>query len=194
LQDAVTAYQYILDLGIPPSKVVLSGDSAGANLVLALLRYISENGDLLPPPAAALLWSPWVNLADITKDTVDKHAKISTDYLCGEFVMWGVDVFVPSFMDRSDPYLSALGHPFETKTPLWIQTGGCEVLYDDNVRLANKMREKGNEVELHIEPNASHDIWLTGKITGFEAEAVNSAKMAGQFMKKQGLYRDVING
>ena len=61
-QDAVTAYKGLLDQGIPASSLILSGDSAGGNLALALLRYISEHEDLLPAPAATLLWSPWLDL------------------------------------------------------------------------------------------------------------------------------------
>jgi acetyl esterase/lipase len=188
LQDIVTAYQHLLDLGIPPSKIAVSGDSAGAHLVLSLLRYISEHEGLLPPPAAAFLWSPWVKMAGVTPETIDNHANISTDYLCGEFIMWGINTFVPPFMEKSHPYISPLGNPFKTKTPIWIHTGGCEVLYDDDVQLANEMQAVGNEVELYVEPNASHDIWLVGNVTGFEAETVNATKMAGEFMKKQGIY------
>ena len=38
LQDSITSYQYVLSRGIPSSQIVFSGDSAGGNLVLALLR------------------------------------------------------------------------------------------------------------------------------------------------------------
>ncbi|KAI9848575.1 MAG: hypothetical protein M1837_007244 [Sclerophora amabilis] len=60
LQDA---YRYLLDQGISPLSIVLSGDSSGGNLVIALLRYLSDNKGLLPNPSAALLWSPSVDLA-----------------------------------------------------------------------------------------------------------------------------------
>jgi acetyl esterase/lipase len=64
LQDAVTAYAYLLNtLHVHPENVVLSGDSAGANLVVALLRFLGEEGKALP--RAALLWGPWVNPARI---------------------------------------------------------------------------------------------------------------------------------
>ena len=48
VQDLFTTYQYVLDLGVAPKDVVLMGDSAGANLVLALLRYLAEQS--LPQP------------------------------------------------------------------------------------------------------------------------------------------------
>lgn len=59
LQDVVTAYCYLTkDVGIPASKIVLSGDSAGANLVLALVRYVTEFGEEvgLEKPRAGWLW------------------------------------------------------------------------------------------------------------------------------------------
>jgi acetyl esterase/lipase len=55
LQDAVTFYSQLLDLGIPAKNVVIAGDSAGGNLVLALLRYIEANPTLIPHPRGVLL-------------------------------------------------------------------------------------------------------------------------------------------
>lgn len=62
-QDAVTAYSHLVHgLEIPPQDIVLSGDSAGAHLAIALLRYANANPDLLPEPGALLLWSPWPDM------------------------------------------------------------------------------------------------------------------------------------
>jgi acetyl esterase/lipase len=56
VQDAVTAYKHLLDMNIPASKIVVSGDSAGGNIAIALLQYLSTaDGDSLPSPSAALL-------------------------------------------------------------------------------------------------------------------------------------------
>lgn len=56
IQDGITAYAYVLNnLEVKPENVVLSGESAGGNLVLAILRYLSEDGEgALPLPRAAL--------------------------------------------------------------------------------------------------------------------------------------------
>ena len=62
LQDAITAYCYLVfKVGIEPKNLVISGDSAGANLALALLRYLSEHGVGLSLSSAgcAWLWSVW---------------------------------------------------------------------------------------------------------------------------------------
>lgn len=50
LQDAFTAYHHVLSLGIPSENIFLSGDSAGGNLVVALLRYIETSHPDLPRP------------------------------------------------------------------------------------------------------------------------------------------------
>ncbi|KAF7355479.1 putative lipase esterase from carbohydrate esterase family ce10 [Mycena sanguinolenta] len=45
---------------IPPSKIVLAGDSAGGGLCLSTLAILRDMG--LPMPAGAVLISPWVDL------------------------------------------------------------------------------------------------------------------------------------
>lgn len=43
LQDALAVYAHILALGVHPKNIFLGGDSAGANLVLAVLRYLETH-------------------------------------------------------------------------------------------------------------------------------------------------------
>ena len=45
---------------IDPQNIIVSGDSAGAGMVLALLVILRDQG--LPMPSAASLISPWVDL------------------------------------------------------------------------------------------------------------------------------------
>ncbi|KAL8950104.1 MAG: hypothetical protein Q9183_007548 [Haloplaca sp. 2 TL-2023] len=42
LQDAVTGYQFLLDKGFAANDIIVSGDSAGANLAVAFLRQRSS--------------------------------------------------------------------------------------------------------------------------------------------------------
>jgi alpha/beta hydrolase fold len=48
LQDAATSFQHLLDLGVPASHIILSGDSTGGQLAVSLLRYISDYPKALP--------------------------------------------------------------------------------------------------------------------------------------------------
>lgn len=186
LQDAITVYRYLLDQGISPQRIVLSGDSAGGNLVIALLRHIvhSDEANLLPNPSAALLWSPWVDLKSaLDEGNINKESKYKTDFITANFLSWGARAYVPSHMDPGGAYFSPADHPFETKTPLWIHLGGLELLYAECVRFADGMREiRGNKVDLYVEPFAPHDILSVGNLIGFATEAAKGVKLAREFL------------
>ena len=183
LQDAVTAYQYLLDQGVPAGRIVLSGDSAGAHLAVSLLRYIGDEQVDLPDPGAALLISLWLNLESaLSRDYVERNPHYSTDYLPAEILMWGANAYTPEDMDASNPYLSPIKHPFRTRVPLWVQVCGLEMLCDEDLRFADAMRAEGNKVEVYVEPYANHDVLYLGFLTGFEKEAEKVAKAAGEFI------------
>ena len=89
-----------------------------------------------------------------------------------------------SGLQYGHPYIDFQNNAFETPTPIYISTGECEVLFHDDVELAEQMKAvKGNHVELQIEEGAVHDTILTGKLMGFEKEATRAAKRAGDFLR-----------
>ncbi|KAJ5217922.1 uncharacterized protein N7498_000021 [Penicillium cinerascens] len=66
--QAVEALRYVIeDLGRSPSEIILAGDSAGANLCLALLSHLSHPSEDAPalevagPLKAIVLLSPWIS-------------------------------------------------------------------------------------------------------------------------------------
>src|SRR5512137_307291 len=61
-EDCVGAYRQLLDLGIRPGRIVLSGISAGGGMALAVLMALRDAG--LPLPAGAIVMSPLTDLAD----------------------------------------------------------------------------------------------------------------------------------
>jgi acetyl esterase/lipase len=189
LQDTISAYLYLLGLGIPASNIILSGDSAGANLALALLRYIADNENALPWPAAAWLWCPWVDLAtSLELDKLKSIPNVVTDNIPMELLTWGARAYIPESMDPSNPYLSPINHPFACKTPMWVSVGTLEALYDDGVKLVTDMKGvEGNRVELWQEEATAHDIFLMGKLTGFEEQADKLALRAVDFLKENRL-------
>ncbi|CRG88079.1 hypothetical protein PISL3812_05106 [Talaromyces islandicus] len=98
--EAVEALRYVIeDLGRPASEVVLVGDSAGANLCLALLSHLSHPSPAAPelkitePLKAIVLMSPWLSFRhdlpsmEINKDkdidAKDVTERWSRDYLNG---------------------------------------------------------------------------------------------------------------
>ena len=188
LQDAVTAYQYLLDQGISRKDIVISGDSAGGNLALSLLRHISNSDVNLPAPSAAFLFSPWLDLKSARDPSyLDHNRNYTTDFLPSNLTTWGALAYIPKHMDGGNPHFAPVDHPFVTETPLWIHVGGVEILYDEIIRFDDAMKSKGNKVELHVEPLASHDILLVGHLTGFAAEAEKAVKLAGEFLRENAI-------
>ena len=186
LQDAITSYQYLLSLGIHPNKITLSGDSAGGNLVIALLRYIANSASLLPSPSAALLWSLVTDL-EAARDpmNLDRNRNSKTDFLPGNFCAWGAIGVTADAPSSARPYFTPRSYPFSTSVPLWIQIGGLEALYDEGMEFADSMRQHGNTVHVYVEPYTNHDIFYLGNNMGFTAEAVKVAKLAGGYIKSQ---------
>ncbi|KAH9876513.1 hypothetical protein J1614_003644 [Plenodomus biglobosus] len=190
LQDFVTAYLYLINqLNISPKNIIVAGDSAGANATISFLRYLSEYGpDLgIPSPSAALLWSPWVDPAEsATGSFVYNNDRYATDYLSTPFTSWGCVAYagLAGLETLKQPYISHKNRTFKTETPLFVNTGGNEVLYYDDVEWAEDMKKAGNNVTIDVEKTAPHDIIAVGNMIGFDTEAANSAKRAGEWLKE----------
>src|SRR6478609_9201720 len=60
VDDALAAYEGLLDNGTAPSNIVLAGESAGGALAVATL--VSARDRALPLPAAAFVMSPYADL------------------------------------------------------------------------------------------------------------------------------------
>ncbi|KAG8691700.1 hypothetical protein FRC11_012451 [Ceratobasidium sp. 423] len=63
LLDSLAGYLYLTrTLGFKPQNVIVSGDSAGGNLALALARYLRDSPELgLGMPGGLVLISPWAD-------------------------------------------------------------------------------------------------------------------------------------
>lgn len=86
LQQAMAAYQHVLETVGQASRVCISGDSAGATIMLSLLLHLANPGRgadsmndtgawRLEAPAMAALISPWVTLVS------PRHRNTASDYL-----------------------------------------------------------------------------------------------------------------
>ncbi len=121
-QDTVTAYSFLVhDLHIPQEDIVMSGDSAGAHLATALLRYTNANPDVLPEPAALLLWSPWPDMI-ISVDVADERPATHVDHVAPQLIAWTYRAFLPraeTGVARSNPYLSPVTAAIPREVPIW---------------------------------------------------------------------------
>lgn len=189
LQDVVTSYLYLTQtLGIPPNRIVLCGDSAGGNLVIALLRYLDTFGQELgiAAPSCAVLIAPWVNpLASLGLDSVyNQHKHWTTDYLPVSFLRWGAKVYSSGVADEGLPYVTPLGNPWKCQVPVFVSMGEAEILETDGTAWCGQMQEAGGNVEVYYEEHAVHDTLLMGGIIGWEESAQVVATRIGEFLTK----------
>ena len=174
VDDALAAYEGLLDDGIDPSNIVFAGESAGGGLAIATLLGARDHG--LPLPAAAFVMSPYADLtlAGETMETKrDADPLLSrelleprvADYTQGQRA--ALDLISPVFADLS-------GLP-----PLIIQAGSHEVLLDDALRLARAAAIADVEVTLEVIPGVPH------VFQGFSSildEAAAALDRAGQLL------------
>jgi acetyl esterase/lipase len=163
MQDAITAYSYLVnDMKISPRRIVLAGDSSGATIAVALLRYLAlinhddtSSGtqnqlNASTPPRACLLFSPSLEYTvEGDAHAINEHRNASTDLCEGRMTAWETCAFAPPDKVRlDDPYLSPTLHPFATPVPIFVQAGGAEVMVDSIRGIADAMRQvPGNRVE-----------------------------------------------
>jgi monoterpene epsilon-lactone hydrolase len=153
LDDAVRGYQWVLANGVKPERVAVIGDSAGGGLALALLLRLRDQG--IPLPAAAVALSPWTDLA-LTGASLALNAMV--DPMVNVAQMHRV---VGYYLDGADPrlpYASPLYADPAGLPPTLIQVGSDEVLRDDAVRMAERLRAAGCRVRLEIWPRMPH-VW-----------------------------------
>ncbi|GAB4278432.1 MAG: alpha/beta hydrolase [Candidatus Promineifilaceae bacterium] len=138
LDDALTAYRWLLAQGTAPEHILLGGDSAGGGLALALLVALRDAGE--PLPAGAFCLSPWTDLALTGASMQSNAAKdpiLSADLL-GKYAAAYVNGRSPT-----DPLISPLYADLAGLPPLLIQVGDEETLLDDSTRFVAKARQAG---------------------------------------------------
>lgn len=182
IQDAVTFYAHVLSLGYSPKNVVLSGDSAGGNLVLALLRYLEET-KVLPLPRGIFAWSPWVEVTPRAARDFSEINTAATDILTPEFLQWGAEAYLPrggAATDEVAAYVSPLHRPFRTSVPVFLHAGEAEGFCPTVRRFAEEMEElNGTEtVRFHGTPHAVHDLLLVWEAQDMRKEAEAAANDA----------------
>ena len=150
--DALTVWRRLRREGYAAKQIAVGGDSAGANLTLALVGELQRMGEA--PPGCLWLLSPWV---DLTMSGATLASKSAVDPLIQKGYLEGLaEAYVPANMNRSDPRLSPLYADLKGLPPTLIQIGSAETLLDDAVRFAAAAGEADVSATLEIWPHMIH--------------------------------------
>lgn len=151
LDDAVTAYRWLLDHGTSPGHIAIAGDSAGGGLALTTLVALRDRR--LPLPSACVLFSPWTDMA-ATGASLDVN-----DANCAMFSAAGIRAARHLYVGDNCPYnplISPLYADLSGLPPILLHVSDNEVLLDDSTRLAERAREHGVAMEFKVWVDQPH--------------------------------------
>ncbi|KAI1450758.1 alpha/beta-hydrolase [Annulohypoxylon stygium] len=159
LEETIAAYEHVLSAVGDPNKICVSGDSAGATIVLSLLlhlanisRHLEKMGSTgawrLAKPGMAVLISPWVTLVS------SKHQNTASDYLDAGNLHQYARQYAGENVSVNDSLLSPGNCRdiswWERATPskgMFIAYGAEEVFAPEIADLVGFF--KGNDVKVH---------------------------------------------
>ncbi|UVD59108.1 alpha/beta hydrolase [Rhizobium sp. Pop5] len=151
INDALTAYRWLLDNGYDNGNVVVAGDGAGGNIAIeTVLRQMQA---AKPLPAGVVALSPITDLA-ATGGSMTSNA--DGDPLVDK--AW-IETLRKAYLGRrspTDPQASPLYADMKGFPPLLLQVGSGEALLDDTLRLADKARQAGVDVTTEVWPGMPH--------------------------------------
>jgi monoterpene epsilon-lactone hydrolase len=174
VDDALAAYEGLLDAGTAPSDIVFAGESAGGGLAVATIVNARDQG--LPLPAGAYAMSPY---ADLTLVGASMDTRGPLDPLLSRVAL---EARIPDYVADADPALGLISPIFADLSglpPLIIQAGSHEVLLDDAVRLAGRAAAADVEVTLEITPQVPH---VFQAYQGMLEEGAWALDRAGEFL------------
>jgi monoterpene epsilon-lactone hydrolase len=149
--DAVAGYQWLLDQGFAPNKIVVLGDSAGGHLAAGLLADLRRRR--MPMPAAAVLFSPFL---DLTGDELPLRDAGKRDPFVPPARARECGLAYAGEFDFSHRRLNVLAGNKRRWPPVLIQVGDTECLLGDSERLAGAIRDAGGHCELQVWPGQVH--------------------------------------
>jgi epsilon-lactone hydrolase len=152
LDDAITAFGWLLEEGFEAAHIGVGGDSAGGGLALATALALRERG--LPAPAGLVLLSPWTDLASTGESLT---SNIGNDLLLRQIPedAPGITAYAGA-NDVKNPLISPLYADFTDFPPFIVHVGGHELLLDDSTRLAERASAAGCDVTIEVWPEMQH--------------------------------------
>ena len=149
VEDALTAFDYLLKKGYAPHQILLCGESAGGGLIYALSLKLKQLGRELPCGLIGI--SPWVDLTgsgasyetnrdndpSLTQELLEFYAKCYTQ-------------------DPTDPLCSPVRGDLTGLPPSLLFAGGDEILLDDAHTLHDRLKAAGCRSKLIIAPGRWH--------------------------------------
>ncbi|QCO06102.1 alpha/beta hydrolase [Azospirillum argentinense] len=172
IEDALTAYRFLLAQGVDPSHLVVCGDSAGGHLMLMTLIELRKAG--LPQPAIGIGLSPWTDVGrrGASQFGNDRYDLVQ-GYMTLQFAAW-----LKGGGGFGDAELSPIDQDLRGLAPLYLQAGGKEILVDMIRDFARTARTQDAPVRLDVWEHMTHEFQAYGQELPESREAVKRLEEA----------------
>lgn len=164
IEDALRAWDYVMQLGYGARDVIVAGDSAGGNMALSLVHHLKEQERILP--RGLLLMSPWTDMTCSGK-SYDTRKDVDP-VLDVPYINRAISCYAPD-EDLENPFISPLFGDFENFPPTYIQVGDNEILLQDAVMLHKAMQKDKVSAKLDIFHGMWHVFQMSPFKTAYEA-------------------------
>jgi monoterpene epsilon-lactone hydrolase len=151
IDDAASAWRWLLQQGFAANRLAIAGDSAGGGLTIATLVNLRDKK--LGLPACAVAISPWVDLEGLGNSLATRSAQDPMVQKDG--LLWMAKMYLNG-KDAKTPLAAPLHADLKGLPPTLVQVGTAETLLDDAIRIAEKMHAAGVDARLAIWPNQLH--------------------------------------
>jgi acetyl esterase len=149
LEDSVDATSWVADnsaaLGIDPRRLIIAGDSAGANMATVVAAKAADAKR--PGVVLQVLVYP---VTDLSAFDTESYREFAEDHFLSRSLMeWFVGAYLPRVADRATPdaspaFIANLGR----LPPALVITAECDPLRDEAEAYARRMQQAGVPVTL----------------------------------------------
>ncbi len=164
-------------LGLDPERIVLAGDSAGANLALGSLLRLRDAGDRMPAGAGLFYGCYWARLGTPSHQKFGGGAyRLST-----EEMGWFWQQYLGEH-GRGDGYAEPMDADLSGLPPLFLNYGEIDPLADDTRELVTRLDQAGVVHECVAYPGLVHGFLQMSSRVEPAAAAISAAGRAIQDM------------
>ncbi|MDX3733572.1 alpha/beta hydrolase [Streptomyces caniscabiei] len=178
LDDAETAYRWLLAQGYQPQNIGSTGHSIGGTLAIMLPLRLLANGE--PTPGAIVSISPWTDLT-IANPKVDENAENDKMLSRNTLELFRGAWLQDPALDFADPKVSLVNADLTGLPPTAVHYGEYETLAGDGTELGHRLTEFKVTSAIHPMPEGQHSFILAA---GRVPEVDQAIAQMGQWLRR----------
>jgi monoterpene epsilon-lactone hydrolase len=162
VDDAVAAFEWLVDQGYAPATIGSTGHSIGGYLAVALALRLRDQGK--PMPGAILAISPWCDQR-LEESTIASNAE-NDKLLSNELLHFFRECWIGAVgLDPSDPQISLVRADLSNLPPTDVYYGEYELLASSGAELGRRLAQFGVESEVHPVAAGQHSfVMAAGRV------------------------------